>query len=279
MALPQAQDSSKKFITKDYLLAQLRAFKTEILDQEYNSGAVEYSIQDVTASESGLENVSTRYQLFKKVGEGTPEAVANSYIDIPKEYFLQNVGKVYFTADAAAYANDPSTELDNPDFGNLIDEEIEEIITQCPLGEGEEYSEGDLFLKFEIFTGEYPAGSGNVSVSTIYVSLKDIVPEATVYTAGDGIVIDSNTISVKNQVTSLPSTSDFADENLKIVLNEGDRSFYELVGESGNESWEKLITLEVESDNIDWSDFYDNGESGLTPEENPPEDNPPEENP
>lgn len=260
---------SQKFITKDYLLAQLRAFKTAILDEEYatKGGAGDehtytYSIGAVSG-QALPQGVSAQYQLYQTVDDGEPSAVEGSVINIPKDYFLNNVSKITLNSTDATNAN-----AYKADSSTSVSDDIQGIVDQCPQ---EVYTEGEVFLKFEVVLGSNPSESGLETVSTIYLSISDIIPEMVAYTAGDGIDIDNNNVvSVKNQVQNLTTTgeniSDYSDSNLKIVLNEYDNTFYKFSdGESGEDgTWTEMLTLEAETDPIDFSNYFDDSsESGL----------------
>ena len=252
---------NNKFITKEYLLTQLKAFKSDILDVEYATGdIVEYSIASTTPSDT--TRFATRYQLMKKVGSSSPVEVTNSYIDIPKDYFLQNVDKITLTANDATYANDVlNDDTDGKTYTTQLDADtVNGIAEQCNVSI---FAEGQVYLKFEIFIGVSPSESGNSEVTEIYLSLTDLIPEMVTYSAGYAININSsNVISSADHGTSLPSTTDYSGPT--IFLNDTDNTFYKFTeGQDGeSDSWEELITIVPEDTDIDFTSEF-NTESGV----------------
>ena len=181
-----------KAITKDYLIRQLHNFEDDVLDEKYLQltkvivnnepvvpdptnhtisieipDGIQYSVAKKSTPTTGY---FATYTLQSRNGDsGTwADVVGAEPIDIPKDYLVKSGEvKTVTAADKAAggiFENDP------------------------------DFLEGDKYIDFVVNVKE-----GTATDEHLYINVKDLVD---VYTAGDGIGIDSN-----NEISVTPKTN------------------------------------------------------------------------
>ena len=264
-----------KFITKNYLLEQLRNFKSQILDSAYaaqggseDTNTYTYTIEKDTSA-SGAD-LAARYQLYQYTNGSNKTAVSGSVIDIPKDYFLQNVSKYTLTAVDADWGNyyttTPTPAEEPSGTSSITSTQFNAIKTQCSVTT---FAAGQAYLEFTVITkGHDEVGAGS-SVDTIYLDVSELIGTDTTYSAGYGIDIDStnnNAISVTTQVATTTELQALDKTTCPtVVFVEDEHTFYILDETSGVKDWTPYFSIDEEdvvNNSIDFTTEFDISESG-----------------